>query len=157
MEKKWRELNVWTYLVAAAIMSSMIITSFSSGHPWAITCYQCKACSLRCPLGYDVSMYVTAALTNNPDLYMNAKNLQLPLKVAYETDPNMLVEIDGKLLTAKEAYNKYNSSTVVWVRRLKVKDAAKFDPLDGNCETLCPINLKITNIIRDLKDDGKFG
>lgn len=108
-------------------------------------------------MGYDVSMYVTAALTNNPDLYMNAKNLQLPLKVAYETDPNMLVEIDGKLLTAKEAYNKYNSSTVVWVRRLRVKDAAKFDPLDGNCETLCPINLKITNIIRDLKDDGKFG
>jgi len=159
MEPKYRRFNVALYVLATVILASIVINAFISGHPWALTCYQCKACNLRCPLGYDVSLYVEAAATNNPDLYMSASNLQLTLGEAYETDPDMIVEIDGKKMTANDAYNsnRYPNNTIVYVRRLRVKDAAKFDPLDGICDAMCPINLHITKIIRDLKEDGKFG
>ena len=88
---------------------------------------------------------------------MSAQNLQLRLKTAYETDPNMIVEIDGNEMTAMEAHKKYPEDMMVYVRKLRVKDAARFDPLEGACETTCPIGLPITSIIRDLKEDGKFG
>jgi len=138
------------------ILGALVFTGFMSGHPWALTCYQCKACNLNCPLGYDVSMYVAAAATNNPDLYMSAKNLQLTVEEAYETDRDMLVEVDGEQMTAEEAYKIFKPDRVIWARKLRVKDAAKFDPVDGFCDSMCPISLPITDAIRDLKSDGKF-
>ncbi|MEA3255200.1 MAG: hypothetical protein U9Q22_05150 [Candidatus Altiarchaeota archaeon] len=161
MEPRYRRFNVALYLLATIILGSIVINAFTSGHPWALTCYQCKACNLKCPLGYDVSVYVAAAVTDNPNLYMSASNLQLTLEEAYGTDPNMQVSktymADNETMTAREAYNKYPKDTVVWVRKLRVKDAAKYDPLDGACDPMCPVGLKVTDIIRDLKDDGEFG
>lgn len=156
MEKKLRQFNVGMFMIAALILGALVFTGFQSGHPWALTCYQCKACNLKCPLGYDVSMYVAAAATNNPDLYMSAKNLQLTVEEAYETDRDMLVEVDNEEMTAGEAYTKFKPETVIWARKLRVKDAAKFDPIDGYCDSLCPISLPVTNAIRDLKSDGEF-
>jgi len=157
MEPKYRSFNVALYLLATMVLGSIVISAFTSGHPWALTCYQCKACNLNCPLGYDVSMYVAAAATDNPDLYMSASNLQLTLEEAYRTDPEMIVEVDDKTMTAEEAYMEYSNDTVVWARKLRVKDAAKFDPLCGACEPMCPVKLPITNAIRDLKENGRFG
>jgi len=157
MDKKYRQINVLTFVGIALIMGTLVITAFQSGHPWSLTCYQCRACNLKCPLGYDVARFVSAAYSNDPDLYMDAQNLQLRLDAAYETDPNMVVEIEGNTMTAEEAHKKYPGNMIVYVRKLRVKDAAKFDPLDGACETTCPIDLPITNIIRDLKEDGVFG
>jgi len=156
MEKKLRQFNVGMFMIAALILGALVFTGFRSGHPWALTCYQCKACNLKCPLGYDVSVYVAASATNNPDLYMSAKNLQLTVKDAYETDRNMKVEMDGKMMTAEEAHKEFKPDTVVWARKLRVKDAAKFDPVDGFCNSMCPISLPITSAIRDLKSDGEF-
>ena len=158
MEKKFRQFNVGLFVIAAVVLGALVFTGFQSGHPWTLTCYQCKACSLKCPLGYDVSVYVAASATNNPDLYMSAKNLQLTLKEAYETDREMIVEIDGEQMSADEAYNnkEFNQDTVVWARKLRVKDAAKFDPLCGFCDGMCPIKLPLTEVIRDLKSDGVF-
>lgn len=160
MEPKYRRFNVALYLLATMILGSIVINAFTSGHPWALTCYQCKACSLNCPLGYDVSVYVAAAVTDNPDLYMSASNLQLTLEEAHRTDPDMLVSKEygeDETMTAREAYNKYANDTVVWVKKLRVKDAAKFDPLDGACDPMCPVGLRVTDVIRDLKEDGVFG
>ena len=69
----------------------------------------------------------------------------------------MIVEVDGTRMTAKECYDDYSNDTVVWARKLRVKDAAKFDPLEGQCDPMCPVDLPVTNAIRDLKEDGKFG
>lgn len=167
MEKRYRQFNVLMYVVMAVIFGSFVIFGTQSGHPWALTCYQCRACNINCPLGYDVASYVTAAATNNPDLYMRATKLQLSLEESYTTDQNMIIEIDGVRMTAKEAVEKdYAADSVVWVRMLRAKDAAKFDPLCANCEsyvvenktiTPCPINLPVTNVIRDLRDDGELG
>ncbi len=160
MEPKYRRFNVALYLLATMILGSIVINAFTSGHPWALTCYQCKACSLNCPLGYDVSVYVAAAVTDNPDLYMGASNLQLTLEEAHRTDPDMLVSKEygeDETMTAREAYDKYANDTVVWVKKLRVKDAAKFDPLDGACDPMCPVGLRVTDVIRDLKEDGVFG
>ena len=145
------------YVLATLVMAAIVIESFSAGHPWALTCYQCKACNLKCPLGYDVSMYVAAAATDNPDLYMSSTKLQLILEEAYLTDPDMIVEINDERMSAGEAYDRYEPERVVWVRKLRAKDAAKFDPLDGYCDSMCPVDLPITDAIRDLKEDGKFG
>ncbi len=156
MEPRYRRFNVAVYVLATLILGSIVIGAFTSGHPWALTCYQCKACNLKCPLGYDVSLYVAAAATDNPDLYMSASNLQLTLGEAYTTDPEMIIEIEGIRMTADEAFNKYPEDIVVWARKLRVKDAAKYDPVDGYCDPMCPIDLQITEAIRDLKEDGKF-
>ena len=156
MEKRLRQFNVGMFMIAALILGALVFTGFMSGHPWALTCYQCKACNLKCPLGYDVSLFVVASATNNPNLYMSATNLQLTVEEAYETDRDMLVEVDGKKMTAKEAHEELSPDMVVWARKLRVKDAAKFDPIDGYCDSLCPIGLPVTNAIRDLKSDGEF-
>jgi ferredoxin len=156
MEPKYRRFNVALYLLATLILGSIVINAFYSGHLWALTCYQCKACSLKCPVGYDVSVYVAAASTDNPNLYMSASNLQLTLEEAYAADPNMIIELGNKTMTSREAYDEYSNDTTVWARKLRVKDAAKFDPLDGSCDTMCPVRLPITNAIRDLKEDGRF-
>jgi ferredoxin len=157
MEPKYRRFNVALYVLATVILASIVLNAFTSAHPWALTCYQCKACNLNCPLGYDVSVYVAAAATNNPNLYMSASNLQLTLEEAYITDPEMILEVGGERMTAEAAHREYENDTIVLARKLRVKDAAKFDPLDGACDSMCPVKLTITNAIRDLKEDGKFG
>lgn len=167
MDKGYRQFNVLVYVTMAMILGSFIIFGTQSGHPWALTCYQCRACNINCPLGYDVASYVAAAATNNPNLYMRATKLQLTLKESYITDKNMIIEVNGETMTAEEAVERgHPLDKVVWVRMLRAKDAAKFDPLCANCEsyvvenktiTPCPINLPITNVIRDLKDDGELG
>ncbi|MFH1402691.1 MAG: hypothetical protein ABIH11_00295 [Candidatus Altiarchaeota archaeon] len=151
-----RRFNVVAFLVIAGILALYSYTAFASGHPWALTCYQCRACNLNCPLGYDVASYMTAAVTNNPDLYMTASNLQLTVREAYDTDSGMTIEYNGERMTAGEAVKKIPGKTVVEVRELKAKDAARFDPLEGACEKNIPLNLPITDVIRDLKDDGEF-
>jgi predicted aldo/keto reductase-like oxidoreductase len=156
MDEHSRRFNVIAFVVIAAVLALFSYTAVSSGHPWAITCYQCRACNLNCPLGYDVASYLTAATTDNPDLYMTAKNLQITLGEALKTDPKMTVEVNGSVMTSLEAAKTYSNDTVVNVMRLRAKDAAKFDPVEGACERSCPINLPITDVIRDLKKNGGF-
>ncbi|MBD3388001.1 MAG: hypothetical protein GF416_03035 [Candidatus Altiarchaeales archaeon] len=156
MEEGNRRFNVVAFFVIAAILALFAYTAYSSGHPWSLTCYQCRACNLNCPLGYDVAKFVVAAAVDDPDIYMSARNLQLRLDEAYSTDPDMTVEVDGERMTAGEAIERFGEGLVVEVRMLRVKDAAKYDPLEGACERSCPIELPITDTIRDLKEDGVF-
>jgi len=153
-----RYINAITAAFLATVLIVMIVNATLARHPWAITCYNCKACNLRCPLGLDPSGYVTAALTANPDHMMYATNIRISLDEANTVDPEMLINYKGNLMTARKALFGLGLSaeTEIRVHKMKAKDAAKYDLLCGNCQATCPINLPIEDIIRDLREDGGF-
>jgi len=153
---KW--LNTITAVFLASILTGLVVNATMARHPWAITCYSCKACASRCPLGIDPSGYVTAALTANPDYMMDAANLRLSLEEANRVDPDMVIECEGTLTSPRKALEQQTISprSEVRVYKMKAKHAARYDLLCGNCQKMCPINLSIEDIIRDLRTDGTF-
>ncbi|MBW2149681.1 MAG: hypothetical protein JRI22_22030 [Deltaproteobacteria bacterium] len=157
MNKIFLRINVFCYLVIAGFLGLSVITSLSSAYPWAITCYNCVLCRKTCPLGIDPYGFVTAAISNDPNLYVTATNIRVRLGEAVDLDPYMVLNIKGLNVTATQALDQgLGRDTEVTVSEMKVKDAAKYCPLCGNCEKPCPINLPVMKIIEDLKDDGKF-
>lgn len=153
-----RSINTVTAVFLATILMVMIANAALTRHPWAITCYNCKACNLTCPLGLDPSGYVTAALTANPDYMMYATKLRISLEEALQVDPGMIINHRGKQLSAQRALSELGLSpkTEVRVYKMRAKDAAQYDLLCGNCQKTCPINLPIEEIIRDLRKNGRF-
>lgn len=153
-----RYTNAITAAFLATVLVVMIVNATLARHPWAITCYNCKACNLRCPLGIDPSGYVTAALTGNPDHMMYATNIRISLDEANKVDPEMLINYQENFMTAHKALFGLGLSaeTEIRVHKMRAKDAAKYDLLCGNCQKTCPINLPIEDIIRDLREDGSF-
>jgi ferredoxin len=153
-----RYINTVTAVFLATILMVMIANAALTRHPWAITCYNCKACNLKCPLGLDPSGYVTAALTANPDYMMYATKVRISLEEALQVDPGMIINHRGRLLTAQKALFELvlPRKTEVRVYKMRAKDAAKYDLLCGNCQKTCPINLPIEEIIRDLRKNGRF-
>jgi len=153
-----RYINTVTAVFLATILMVMIVNAALTRHPWAITCYNCKACNSECPLGLDPSGYVTVALTANPDYMMYATKVRISLEEAYQVDPGMIINHRGRLLTSQKALTEAGLSpkTEVRVYKMRAKDAAKYDLLCGNCQKTCPINLPIEEIIRDLRKNGRF-
>ena len=157
MKKVFLRVNIFCYLVIAAFLGLSVVTSLKSGYPWAITCYNCVLCRQACPLGIDPYGFVTAAISNDADLYVEASRLRLRLGEAFDLDPNMVLNIKGSETTAGQALiNGLDRDSEVLVARMKVKHAAKYCPLCGNCEKPCPIDLPLLEIIEDLQDDGEF-
>jgi Fe-S oxidoreductase len=156
--KNFLRLNVFCYLVIAAFLASAVVTSLGSGHPWAITCYNCSSCSRSCPLAINPSGFTLSAIGNNPELYLAAANIRLRLNEAAERDPEMMVTIKGKgNMKAGQALSRGISlDTEVTTFRMKAKDAAQYCLLCGVCEKDCPIKLPIMDIIEDLRNNGKF-
>ncbi|SDT84267.1 hypothetical protein [Desulfobacula phenolica] len=158
MKKKFIHINVFCYLCIAAFLAITITTSIKSGYPWATTCYNCVLGRQICPLGIDPYGFISAAITNDPEIYVDATNIRMRLGNAIDIDPEMILRLpDKSLITAKQlALIKKDMDYEVTTCRIKVKDAATFCPLCGNCDRVCPINLPVLKIIKDLKDDGKF-
>lgn len=154
-----RYINAVTAALLATILMVMMGNATLARHPWAITCYNCKACNLKCPLGIDPSGYVTAALTANPDHMMFATNIGISLKEAAEVDPEMTINHNGTIATARKALFELElpEETEIRVHKMKARDAAAYDLLCSNCQKTCPIDLPIEDIIRDLREDGMFG
>lgn len=153
-----RSLNTVTAVFLATILMVMIANAALTRHPWTITCYNCKACNLECPLGLDPSGYVTAALTANADYMMYATKIRMSLEEALQVDPGMIIHYQGELLSAQQARSELGLSptTEVRVYKMRAKDAARYDLLCGNCQKICPINLPVEEIIRDLRTNGRF-
>ena len=134
-----------------------VVTCLQSGYPWTLTCYNCLLCRQACPLGIDPHGFIMAAMTNDPALYINASNVRLRVGEAFDLDPQMALQIDGREVTAAEALEQNVARTKeVVTSKMKAKDAAKYCPLCGNCAKKCPINLPVLKIIEDLRDGGKF-
>ncbi|CCK79458.1 MULTISPECIES: hypothetical protein [Desulfobacula] len=158
MKKKFLYINVFCYLCIAAFLAATIGTSLKSGYPWAMTCYNCVLGRQICPLGIDPYGFISAAITNDPEIYVSATNIRMKLGKALDIDPNMtLILPDKSLVTAQTlSLTQKDLDYEVTTHKIKVKDAATFCPLCGNCDRVCPINLPVLKIIEDLKDDGKF-
>jgi len=157
MKKTFIRINVFCYVVIVGFLALAVVTSLSSGYPWSITCYNCVLCRQKCPLGIDPYGFVTAAISNDPGLYIEAKKLRLTLEEALDVDPEMILTIGARSVKARDAViDGLNPDTEVIVHKMKARDAAHYCPLCGNCEKDCPIDLPIMEIIEDLRDDGKF-
>ena len=157
MKKIFLRINTICYVAIAGFLAVAVVTSLSSGYPWAITCYNCLLCRQTCPLGIDPYGFVTAASANDPNLYIEATNIRLKLEEAVDIDNNMVLSVGKTKLTTRQAVTQgIPADTEVTVFKMKVKDAARLCPLCGNCEKPCPIDLPIMEIIEDLRDDGAF-
>ena len=157
MKKAFIRINVFCYVVIVVFLAVSVVASFRSGYPWSITCYNCVLCRQKCPLGIDPYGFVTAAISNDPGLYIEAKNLRLRLGEALEVDPNIIETAGKSAVTAKGVLDRgLDPNAEVTVSMIKAGDAARYCPLCGNCEKDCPIDLPIMEIIEDLRDDGKF-
>jgi len=152
-----RKINLFCYLVIAVFLAGSVAASLTSGYPWSIACYNCILCKHTCPIGIDPYGFVKAAISNEPDLYIEASSIRLRLGEAAELDPRLSLKVDESEMTVQTALAKgISPDSEVTVLRMRAKDAAKFCPLCGNCEKPCPVALPIMKIIEDLKDDGKF-
>lgn len=158
MKKTYLYVNVCCYLCIAGYLAVCAATALRSGYPWAMTCYNCVSCRQICPLGIDPYGFISAAITNDPDIYVPATNIRMTLGQALDLDPGMTLRLSDKtLVTARElARTEPDRSREVTTFRIKVKDAAAFCPLCGNCDRVCPIKLPVLSIIEELKYDAKF-
>ena len=158
MKKVTLYINVFCYLLIACFLAATLVTALQSGYPWAVNCYNCVLCRRVCPLGFDPYGFISAAITNDPDLYMPATNVRIRLQKAVETDPFMQLRLaDGTVLTARQLVEQGGRpGDEVTVEKMKARHAARYCPLCGSCDKACPINLPVSKIIEDLRDDGLF-
>ena len=181
MEGTWKLLNVGAFTILGGFLGSLPVLSMSSGHPDAMTCYECRACAAKCPWHFDPAIYVVAGRTNNPNKRMLA---QIPVekynrivcglkKSGNARDPDRLITLEN--LNNRDKYIKvrvegrddpitvgaaldagYISDDLVEVYEMRAKDAAYYDPICGTCDTMCPVDISVTKYIRDLRPDGVF-
>ncbi len=182
MEGSWKLLNVGAFLTLGAFLGSLPVMSVSSGHPDAITCYECRACAAKCPWGFDPAGYAVAARTGNPNKRMLAQidvkkynriicdpdgdgvvdrehGHLITLENLNARDKYIKIRIDGLRdpITVEEALDKnYRTEHITTIYEMRAKDAAYYDPLCVNCEPMCPVDLRVTKYIRDLKGDGEY-
>jgi L-lactate utilization protein LutB len=151
-------MNIICYLFLAGFLLLFPVLSIVSGYPWALNCYNCSSCSRSCVLGINPTGFISAATTNNPQLVMAVSNVRMKLGEAARLDPEMVIATsDGAQMTAEGAIAVGMLSDMeIMSVKMKAQDAARYCLLCGNCEKDCPVNLTLMNIIKDLKDDGKF-
>ena len=157
MKKIFVRINAACYVIVVCFLAIPVFTSFQSGYPWALTCYNCLLCRQACPFGIDPHGFISAAMTNDPNLYISATNIRLRVGEGFDIDPQMVLKVGGIEITAAKALEHGVARTEEAVTsKMKARDAARFCPLCGNCTKKCPIKLPLLKIIEDLRDDGKF-
>lgn len=183
MEGSWKLLNVGAFLTLGGFLGSLPVMATSSGHVDSIYCYECRACAAKCPWGLDPAGYAVAARTNNPNKRMlaqiiinkynkivngnenpskedaEANDRIITLENLYKRDKYIKVRISGLVdpITVEKALEKnYSTEHIKSIYEMRAVDCAFYDPLCVNCEPMCPVDLKLTRWIRDLKEDGEF-
>jgi ferredoxin len=63
-----KKRNVFSFLLISGFLAGNVFKALSSGHPWTLTCYECRACMVKCPKKLDPSRFVVAARTGNPEM-----------------------------------------------------------------------------------------
>jgi ferredoxin len=101
------------------------------------------------PTGYN-QLYASL----RPEVFITMSKL-------YKRDKYLRVKVRGKekdrIITVKEAVEQgYSDEQLLETYEMRAVDAAFFCILCGNCDDRCPIDLPVTEYIRDLKENGKF-
>jgi ferredoxin len=183
MEGSWKLLNVGAFLTLGGFLGSLPVMATSSGHIDSITCYECRACAGTCPWGFDPAGYAVAARTNNPNKRMLAQidiekynrivhRIENPTEEEAKNNPQIITMENLKKrdkfiklrifglkdpITVERAMEKnYSTEHIESVYEMRAVDSAFFDPLCVRCEPPCPVDLKVTRWIRDLKENGEF-
>jgi len=183
MEGSWKLLNVGAFLTLGGFLGSLPVMSASSGHLDAITCYECRACAAKCPWGFDPAGYAVAARLNNPNKRMLAQIIVkkynkivqgvddptekeakqndrlITLENLKKRDKYIKIRVIGLRdpITVETALEKgYSTEHIEAIYEMRAVDCAFYDPLCIRCEPMCPVDLKITKWIRDLKENGEF-
>ena len=137
-----------------AYLGWLLVDALRARQPWAITCYDCKACTARCVLGLDPQGFVSAALAGSGDVYMYATNVRLPVRRALEIDPEMLVTVADRHPTAREAAAELGPDAELVTFKMRARDAARVCFRCGACEKGCGLRLPLLRVIAQLRGDA---
>jgi L-lactate utilization protein LutB len=124
---------------------------------------------------YNVERYNELIGSREPDRWMDENTL-----LERTNDPFMKVVIGevtdrdlvtGKIVTAEkkdpmqleraikeleEMRAEGKDAVITDIYEMRAKDSAFYDPLCARCEPPCPVALRVTKFIRDVKADGKY-
>lgn len=133
--------------------------ALANRQPWALTCYNCKACTAACVLGIDPQGFVAAQLANDPDLPIYATNIRLSVQKAQALDPDLEITREGRHLTLRQAVAQFGlrPSDEVVTYRMKARHAAALCLECAACEKACVLELPLLRAIRQLKTQNPTG
>ncbi|MGO9315955.1 MAG: hypothetical protein ACLQBD_31390 [Syntrophobacteraceae bacterium] len=148
-------------IINAAIISVLVLyllafiaNPLAARQPWVLFCYKCKACNSSCILGIDPQGFVDAALAGDAGIYIYATNVRLRLSKADAIDPNMVIMVANKKVTAHAALNELHiaPNTEVVTYQVQARNAAQFCIRCGACERSCVLGLPLLREINQLRD-----
>ncbi len=87
---------------------------------------------------------------------LNKLDPQIRVKVAMKDDITG-AEVEQRIMTVKDALAmKMGDEQLLETYDMKASDAAFFCTLCTNCDPKCPVDIRVTDYIRDLKANGRF-
>ena len=145
--------NLSAYVIIIIFIVIIIVKAVAFGHPWSLSCYVCKKCTSSCVLGIDPSQLLLAANLNDPNLYITANNIRIRANDALAVDSNMIIKFKVHELNLNEALkgNLLTKDDVILTDKLRARDAAKFCIKCNACSKICPFNLPITEVVKELE------
>ena len=128
-------INLLGYLLIITFIVIIIFKAVAFGHPWSLSCYVCKKCNSSCILGIDPSQLLLAANLNDSNMIIKFKKQDFKLNEA----------LKESLLTKDD---------IILTNKLRAKDAAKFCIKCKACSKICPFNLPITEVVKELEKNN---
>ena len=149
-------INLWGYLLIITFIVIIIFKAVAFGHPWSLSCYVCKKCNSSCILGIDPSQLLLAANLNDSNLYITANNIRIKANDALVVDSNMIIKFKKQDFKLNEALKEslLTKDDIILTNKLRAKDAAKFCIKCKACSKICPFNLPITEVIKELEKNN---
>ncbi len=140
--------------ILALFLLAIVANSLASRQPWVLSCYKCKACNSSCILGIDPQGFIDAALAGDPRIYIYTTNVKQRLSKAVAIDPDMVIMVAGKKVTAHAALNdlRIAPDTEVATYQVQARNAAQFCIRCGACERSCVLGLPLLRIISQLRE-----
>ena len=155
-KKVFQYLNLSAYVIIIIFIAIIILKAVAFGHPWSLSCYVCKKCTSSCVLGIDPSQLLLAANLNDSNLYITVNNIRIRANDALTIDSNMIIKFKEYKLKLNEALkeNLLTKDDIILTDKLRAKDAAKFCIKCKACSKICPFNLPITEVVKELEKNN---